>query len=438
MLQPDIDDSLQQWLAWLEHLHPVEIELGLERVAAVARRANLTQGLPPVVTVAGTNGKGSVVAVISAIYTAAGYKTGAYTSPHLVHFNERIRIDGQCAADSEITAALAFVDRHREPESLTYFESTTLAAMRVFLQADVDIVVLEVGLGGRLDAVNIWDTHCAVVTSIAIDHESWLGSDRNTIAAEKAAIARQGRPLIVAETDPPESLLAAAQTLQDNYWQVGVDYQYDMTGPGDNWQVRTPVREHNLASLSLPGVHQFGNCAAAIAAIDALNHQLPVPASVISQTVTNVGVVGRLDRYTEGGVEILLDVAHNPAAARVLAYELDSLRSTSAVSRVHAVFAVMADKDVAQIIAAVAPGVDTWHCGQLAVGRALSAEALASQLQTSGETDVFTYASVPDALQGARDLARHQPEAENRNTDLVLVFGSFFTVSEVLSLRESN
>lgn len=441
MLQPDADDSLDEWLAWLEHLHPVEIELGLDRVAAVARRAGLSERLPPIVTVAGTNGKGSVVAMVSAIYSAAGYKTGAYTSPHLVRFNERICIDGQCVSDRDIVSALAFIDGHRKPESLTYFESTTLAAMRVFLHAAVDVVVLEVGLGGRLDAVNIWDTHCAVITSIAIDHESWLGNDRNTIASEKAAIARKDKPLIVADTDPPPTLLETAQALQAQHWQVGTDYHYSAVNTEGHWQVVTPVREHDLPRPSLSGSHQFGNCAAAIAAIDAMDAQLPVAPDIISQTVTKVSVVGRLERYTADGVEILLDVAHNPAAARVLAVELESIRSASPGARIHAVFAVMADKDVDQIIAAVAPNVDSWHCGQLSVGRALPADTLVLKLRSEGERDVSAYGSVSDAVQGASDRVIRErvisrPAVVGQTADLVLVFGSFFTVSEVLSLRE--
>lgn len=438
MLQPDSTDSLEDWLAWLEHLHPVEIELGLERVSAVARRAGLFERLPPVVTVAGTNGKGSVVAIVSAIYTTAGYKTGSYTSPHLVRFNERIRINGDCVGDQDIVNALAFIDDLRNPESLTYFESTTLAAMKIFLQSEVDVVVLEVGLGGRLDAVNIWDTQCAVVTSIAIDHESWLGSDRNAIAAEKVAIGRKGKPLIVAEPDPPATLLETARTIQVQHWQVGTDYHYDTAVSENGWQVVTPLRDHRLPELTLSGEHQRGNCAAAIAAIDALDPILPVSPAVISQTVTNVTVEGRLERYTSGGVEILLDVAHNPAAALVLAAELESLRASSVNCQIHAVFAVMADKDVAEIIASVAPCVDSWHCGQLAVGRALSAAALKVQLNAAGEKDVSTYDSVLDALQGARERVLQQPESENQARQLVLVFGSFFTVSEILSSSESD
>jgi len=430
--------TLAQWLAWLEFLHPVGIELGLERVSAVAQRAGLLSGLPPLVTVAGTNGKGSVVVTLAAIYTAAGYCCGAYTSPHLVHFGERIRIAGSPVDDADIVAALALIESHRGDVSLTFFEATTLAAMQVFMQSGVDVVILEVGLGGRLDAVNIWNTDCAVVTSIAVDHESWLGSDRNTIAAEKVAIARRGCPLIVAETHPPAAISDYARKSGAILWQVGDAYHIERdTAPG-RWLLTTPVARHHLPHPALPGDHQIDNSAAAIAAVDALQLALPVAQGVVASALTQIQLPGRLQWIEEDGVEILLDVAHNPAAAVVLAAALVAALGSitrSRACRVHAVLAVMADKNAAGIIAAVAACISSWHCGQLAIDRALPASELAGQLAAAGQQNVTTYASVTSALDGALECARVNSHCCD---DLVLVFGSFYTVSAVLIRREAN
>ncbi|MBX2823315.1 MAG: bifunctional folylpolyglutamate synthase/dihydrofolate synthase [Gammaproteobacteria bacterium] len=450
--------ALEDWLAWLEHLHPQEIDLGLDRVLAVARRAGVLEHLPTIITVAGTNGKGSVVATLAAIYSAAGYRTGAYTSPHLIKFNERIRIDGECASDQVITRALAHVESHRYDTSLTYFEATTLAAMQVFLTAKVEVAVLEVGLGGRLDAVNCWDTDCAIITSVAVDHESWLGNDRNTIGAEKVAVARAGKPLILADTDPPPSLRQHADSIGALAWCWGIDYLYERrSGAGtatDGWSVSTPLRQHRLPLPALPGDHQLGNAAAAIAAVDALEDVLPVTPATICATLPDVNLPGRLQSQRERGVEVLLDVAHNPAAAAALAASIATAQSVSgaagkqgSVRRTHAVAAIMADKAVTEIIEHLLPLIDYWYCARLSLDRALPPEELAAVLQQSGVSKdrISIHDTVAAALDSAvsaaddaaTDDGAFSAEASNNKRDnaehLVLVFGSFFTVSDVMS-----
>jgi len=459
---PAANASLHEWLSWLEELHPTEIDLGLERVAAVAERAGLTQDLPLIVTVAGTNGKGSVVATIAAIYQSAGYTTGAYTSPHLVTFNERIQIDRQCVSDQTITAALAYVETYRHATSLTYFEATTLAAMRVFQTAGVDVAVLEVGLGGRLDAVNCWDTDCAVVTSIAIDHESWLGSDRNVIAAEKVAVARPGKPLIIAETDDLPALQQKATDNSAHVWRSGQHYRYTQpdantvantspdTATAEYWTVTTPTRTHSLPVPALPGQHQFANTAAAVAAIDALAPKLPVSAEQVLTAIPDVILPGRLQAMELQGVKILLDVAHNPAAAAALASALATVKSRQSeidTPHIHAVVAIMADKDVDEIIHPLSAHIDSWYCAQLSVERALAAEELALKLRHFGQQNVSTHASVAAALEHAVKVAQGgqltgeqtgKQRPEHPEHHLVVVFGSFYTVSDVMSRPESD
>ncbi len=356
---PETGASLDEWLVWLETIHPVSIDMGLERVSKVADRLMLRPLTQPLILVGGTNGKGSTVAMLSAIYTLAGYKVGAYTSPHIDHFCERIRIDQQMADEREVVAALAFIESQRAPQTLTYFEYTTLAAMRVFMQQQCDVYLFEVGLGGRLDATNLWDADCAVLTSIALDHESYLGSDLSVIATEKAAIARAGKSLIVGEINPPASLFAYADKHR---------IQLNHVGGHD-------VKE--LPQTAMSGLHQRRNAACALAAVAQLANRLPVSDETLTQALLSSSLSARFERLSVDGVEVILDVAHNPAGAQALAaaWQLEYKELPAQI-----IFAVLADKDVRGVITALSPIAAGWHCIGLDVARASPVEALKAEL----------------------------------------------------------
>lgn len=425
---PDRQTSLDQWQKWLEYLHPLEMELGLERVRSVAEKAGLLDELPPIVTVAGTNGKGSVVSMLSSVYTEAGYRTATYTSPHLLRFNERICIDQVEAHDQTIVDALVIIEEHRNGVPLTYFEFTTLAAMQIFVASKVDVVVLEVGLGGRLDAVNIWDASCTILTSIAVDHESWLGSSRADIAAEKVAVARSGTPLICAEPDPPRVIETFVRDNDVSNWQVNRDYRYRLVD--NQLHVNTSTVSFELPRPGLAGYHQAGNAAAVVVAVNAIKKILPVDSDALGNGLQKASVAGRFEKREFCGVELILDVAHNPAAARALSRSLSDLAPDKVV---HAVFAMMGDKDIKGVVEEVGPDVATWHLGNLDLERAMSAELLQEEL--SGlvpDKEITMYESVTKAFHGAVKLA-----LSGQKQQLVLVFGSFYTVTEVMEILDT-
>ncbi|MGQ7843555.1 bifunctional folylpolyglutamate synthase/dihydrofolate synthase [Granulosicoccus sp. 3-233] len=403
---PDVPGTaapLAQWLSWLETIHPVAIDMGLDRVSRVADRLQLRPVDCPVVLVGGTNGKGSTVAMLSAIYGAAGYRVGAYTSPHIDDFRERIRINGEMASARDVVDALAFVEAGRPPETLTYFEYTTLAAMQIFRQAQCDVCLLEVGLGGRLDATNLWDADCAVVTSIALDHEEFLGSDISVIATEKAAIGRTGRTLVVGEPDPPASLSSFANREGIRLEQVG------------------DLPSSALPLTNLQGEHQRRNAACAAAVVTQLDERLPVSAETLRTALLKVGIPARFEQGHCDGVSVVMDVAHNPAGAEALCR---TWQQVFAGQRAEVVFAALADKDLAGIVAALEPVVAHWHCVQLDVARAMPLEQLAQSVQEASEHPLSQHASVADAWQTASAAAR-------KNGTAVLVAGSFHTIASV-------
>lgn len=402
--------------------------MGLQRVSRVADRAQLLAGLPKLITVAGTNGKGSVVAMLNAVYLTAGYRVGSYTSPHISRFNERICIDSEMVSDRQIVDALCWVETHRGEDTLTYFEFTTLAAMRIYTVEKLDVVILEVGLGGRLDAVNIWDTDCAAITSIAVDHESWLGSDKNTIAREKVGIARTLTPLVVGDNEPPSSLLEHAQAIDAQLWQIGQDFHYRPIN-ANQWQLTLPDRKVLLSPPALTGAHQYNNAATALACVEALQSVLPVSDNALSSGLMNAHLAGRFELRCIEGLEIIIDVAHNPAAAEALSRSLQEVMQDR---KAHAVFGIMSDKDIDSVVSIVAPCVATWHCGQLDVPRALPATELTAMLAHAGihGDDCRSYASVASAFSAAQERARQS------ESDYVLVFGSFFTVTAAIELMD--
>ena len=400
---PDTAAPLSTWLTWLETIHPVAIDMGLDRVSLVADRIGLRPVDKPLILVGGTNGKGSTVAMLSAIYTAAGYRVGTYTSPHISDFRERIRINGEMAAASDIVEALAYVEAQRAPQTLTYFEYTTLAAMRVFLQAQCDVYVMEVGLGGRLDATNLWDADCAVVTSIALDHEDYLGSDLSVIATEKAAIGRRGKVLVVGQSEPPESLFTFTVEQAIRVVYVG------------------GLSPDSLPVTNLKGAHQRRNAGCAVAVVENLQKLLPVEKDTVEQALKSVRVAGRFDCITHAGVNVVLDVAHNPAGAEAL---LQAWREEFGEVQAQVVFSALADKDLAGIVSALDPVVAGWHCFELHVSRATPLNTLTNELQRVSTKAIRSHASADQAWQAARVAAA-------AGSQPVLVAGSFHTIADI-------
>lgn len=435
-------DTLDQWLSHLESAHPVGIDMGLTRISRVRDALGLSFACP-VITVGGTNGKGSTCALLEAMLLAAGYHVGCHTSPHLLAFNERARIDGAPASDAELLEHFAVVEAARaglrEPLTLTYFEFTTLAIMHLFASRGLDVVILEVGLGGRLDAVNIIDADCAIVTSIDIDHAQYLGNTREAIGLEKAGIFRAGRPAIVGDPLPPQSLVRYAEAIGADLWRVGRDFRYEGQGQApaeggaaQQWRyVGRGMSRPALAFPALRGANQLLNAAAALAALEALRDRLAVGAQDIRVGLASVELPGRF-QVLAGRPTVVLDVAHNPHAGAVLAHNLGSM---GYFPYTHAVFGAMHDKDIDGIIAHLRGEIDYWHVCDLPVARAASAASLAARLQAAGasgpsgssQPGVREYANAADAYNSALGEA-----SEN---DRIVVFGSFHTVAGVMAYR---
>lgn len=413
--------NLQDWLNHCERLHPKTIEMGLERVAQVAQAMGLRFDCP-VVTVAGTNGKGSTCAMLESVYRHAGYKTGLYTSPHLVYFQERCCINGQPVSEADLLAHFAKVEAFRGEITLSYFEFTSLALFSCLASAHLDVVILEVGLGGRLDAVNVIDTDCAVITSVDLDHMELLGPDRESIGAEKAGIMRAEKPVVISDPSPPDSLLKHAAGLHAEVWQVMKDVQF--SGDNQQWTWRGRGRTYSgLAYPALRGANQLVNAAGVIAVMEAMRSQLPVTAQAIRAGLSTVTWPGRF-QLLPGQPAIVLDVAHNPHAAAALAHNLDAM---GFFPRTHAVVGAMADKDVAGLLRRLMPLVECWYFCDLPTPRAASAKDLKEVLQTFKPP---TTASA--SLHKGPSEAVHEALLAADPADRILVFGSFFTVGGVL------
>lgn len=409
--------TLAEWLAWQEQLHPKSIELGLERVRSVALRLGLLPARAVTLTIAGTNGKGSSSTLAAAIYREAGYRTGLYTSPHLQHYNERVAIDGVPASDTELCRAFLAIEQARGATPLTYFEFGTLAALWLFREADVRVQVLEVGLGGRLDAVNIVDADAALITNIGLDHTDWLGQDRESIGREKAGVLRQGRPAVLVERHPPESVLAAAETLQVPLLRLGRDYDFSPRDTAWRWQGPS-VALDELPLPALPGAMQLQNASGVLALVESLRGTLPVETPAIAAALRSLSLPGRLQRVGA----CLLDVGHNAEAAEVLAEHLRSLRPAG---RVLLVLGMLADKPVEAFARLLQPLVSRAFLGGLPGARGLDAQALQARLRSLGmETEACR--DIPEALRRAQ--AQAEPE------DLVVVTGSFITVAAALDV----
>ena len=411
--------TLEQWLDWQETLHPSGMKLGLARVRAVVSRLEWSDRPFPVITVAGTNGKGSTVAILESILGAAGYRTGVYTSPHLVRYNERIRIGRREADDGSIVASFDRLDRTRGELLLTYFEFGTLAAVDLFRRAGVDVAVLEVGIGGRLDAVNVFDPDVSVITPIDIDHVKWLGPDRESIAREKAGVLRTGVPAIVSDREPPSSLLARARELGAPLYRLGEEFAALPSGAGWRWRGPGETIE-SLPRPSLFGEFQLDNAAAALMAVRCLPAR-PVDRDAMCAGLLDIGLRGRYERL--GGSPLrILDTAHNPHAARSLA---SSLAADPCAGRTLAVVGMLGDKDHLGVLGALGGEVDAWYVGSLGGPRGMSSAALAEVVRVVGGGPVACYPSVAEAHAAAARAAG----AEDR----VVIFGSFHTVGEVLA-----
>ena len=414
-------ETLEHWLAYCERLHPKTIELGLERVQAVAARMALRFDCP-VISVAGTNGKGSTCAMLEAIALQAGYRTGLYTSPHLVDFEERCRLHGDIVQPDVLVPHFERVEAARQGVTLTYFEFTTLAIMSLLSQANLDLAILEVGLGGRLDAVNIVDADCAVITSIDLDHMDYLGPDRESIGREKAGILRTGKPAIVSDPVPPQSVLDRAVEIGADLWLLGRDFNFS----GDKLQWAWAGRGRRYAGLAYPalrGANQLINASGALAALEALRSRLPVSAQAVRNGLAMVELPGRF-QIVPGQPALVLDVAHNPHSAAALAANLDAM---GFYPTTHAVFGAMADKDVVPMLRKLGPMVDRWYFTDLPTPRAASAQSLLEQWRTQEtrkDVSASTHADPVAALAAAAAAA--DP------ADRIVVFGSFYTVGGVL------
>ncbi|HET7371160.1 MAG TPA: bifunctional tetrahydrofolate synthase/dihydrofolate synthase [Gammaproteobacteria bacterium] len=414
-------NTLSQWLDWQASLHPTAINLGLDRVVAVAANLTPKPRNTHVITVGGTNGKGSCVGYLESILLAGGYRVGAYTSPHLERYNERVRIAGCEVDDAALCAAFERVDQGRGNTSLTYFEFGTLAALDIFWHEQLDVVVLEVGLGGRLDAVNIVDADCAIVTNVALDHIEWLGPDRESIGREKAGIFRAGRAAVCADRNPPVSLLQTADGIGAELWRIGRDFDWQRRQENAAWQVKTRNGTiDNLPLPRMPGAHQLDNAAAALAALQALNGRLPLEAEAIRAGIAATQLPGRFE-ILPGEPATILDVAHNPDAARVLA---EALAATRGEGRTLAVLGMMRDKAIDEVAAVLAPQVDQWYLASLPGPRGLDADELRDRLAA-------VLAPADCELAGTPWQAWQQAEAAAQAGDRIVVCGSFVTVADV-------
>ncbi len=422
-------EHLADWLAWQEGLHPNAIELGLARVRQVLQRLGMTAPCCPVITIAGTKGKGSCAAILASILSAAGYRVGLFTSPHLHRYNERIRIAGGEVSDASLCAAFERIDQARGDISLTYFEFNTLAALLCFDTAALDVWLLEVGMGGRLDAVNVIDADVAIVTSIGLDHTEWLGNDLDSIAREKAGIFRAGKPALFGSLAMPDAIQQVAEQVGARLQRAGTDFVCQPDGKTWAW-VMGETRIDGLPMPALVGEVQLANASTALAALHLLTERLPVTRLAVENGLRQVCLPGRLQQVIEQrtGAEWIVDVAHNTLSAEVLARHLSTLPRR----RTLAVIGLMADKDLTGITAAVGAQVDAWLGVDLPTARALPASLLAAQLRSAGLTVVGT-GQLPAAFDHARELV-----AAGR-FERVLVFGSFFTVGPALEwLTDSN
>ena len=441
--------TLEDWLLWQESLHLSEIDLGLDRIGKVAKKLDLLSPSFPIITVAGTNGKGSTVAFLDSILRAEGYKTGAYTSPHLINYNERILLNGEQANDATIIQAFEAIDEARRTIkddtgelvdiSLTYFEFSTLAAMFIYQQQNVDVAVIEVGLGGRLDAANLWDASLAIITSIGVDHIDWLGDDRDIIAIEKSGIMRKDTPAICGDTNPPNTIATEAKRIGAQLQQINSEFSFIPTNAlskgktNKSWQWKNQEVTLDLQLPIMPGEFQLNNAASAIAGLFSIKSLLPVSLNAINTGLKNAQVIGRL-QVIQTQPEWLIDVAHNPHAAKQLA---KYIQENPVNGKTYALFSMLRDKDINEVLNLMDSVIDEWHIVATKGSRGLSLEELKQyfnqqnikknterNLQLNTLTQVISYDSFSDACDALKNMTKDE--------DRVVAFGSFLVISEIL------
>lgn len=424
--------TLDQWLNWQASLHPREIELGLTRCHIVARRLNLLHPQFPIISVAGTNGKGSSVILLDAILAASGYRVGRYTSPHLLRYNERICIAGQEATEVELCYAFELIDQARDEVSLTFFEFATLAAMFLFQKHHVDVAVLEVGLGGRLDAVNIFDCDIALVTAIDIDHVDWLGTDRESIGLEKAGIFRSQRPAVCSDPNPPLSLIQYAQQLHVPLFYPDRDFTYHKESENTwSWRFLNPstlLSKIDIDFSHLPRPHLLGdfqlqNAAGVLMVLNLLSEQLIFSQTALNQGLINAFLPGRF-QVLPGKITRILDVAHNPLGAKVLTRLLHQYPGQG---QTHAIIGMLEDKDIAAFLTIMQDSITHWHLAPLNTPRTATVQCLVDKLSDLGVTRIYSYSSITNAYSHLLSHLHHP--------DRIVICGSFYTVYEVMRLE---
>ncbi len=422
MVSPStLPDNLAGWLTYIEALHPKSIAMGLDRVNVVKQRLNLTKTFP-IIIIGGTNGKGSTCAMLERIYTVAGYRVGCYTSPHLLAYNERVRVAETNTNDQDLCLTFAAVEAARQDTELTYFEFATLAAYWHFIQSTIDIAVLEVGLGGRLDAVNIFDPDCTIITSIDLDHMEFLGNSRESIAYEKAGIFRTGITAICGEPNPPYTLIQHAEKIQADLKLINQDFSFK--SQAHSWTYRDLTGE--IADLPFPalvGAFQLYNAACVIAAVRAVQHRLVVSISQIVEGLKTVSLAGRFQKFNQQRT-VILDVAHNPHAAMGLAHNLSQ---NACMGRTFGVFAMLADKDIGGVVEILKAQIDVWYLAGINQKRGATAVQLQTIIQEQSiSTEVHNFVDITTAYR--------QACIDATENDRIVVFGSFFTVADVMRI----
>lgn len=422
LISPKATDSLETWLSYLEKSHFKPIDMGLERIRKVAEELDLLKPAPYVITVAGTNGKGSTCKLLEMALLKAGLKVGVYSSPHLIHYNERVRIQGQAVGNADLITTFDYIEQHKSA-SLTYFEFGTLAALDLFRKAKVDVAILEVGLGGRLDATNIVDPDFAVITSIDIDHVEFLGDNREAIGREKAGIFRPNIPVVIGESDCPQSILDHAKELQCHVFRRDIDWKFSVESDRLQWQSKT-----KSLTVPLPKIPQ-PNCATALAVLTQLPFELSdeilVQAVAEAQMTARFQLLGEQDFATFSQnrplAQVIIDVGHNPHAARYLADRLAEWIQPN--RKIYAVFSALVDKDLSGIVEPLEELIDEWHCAGLQGYRGQSGTEVKSKLLTAlPNAKAVAYENVIEASQVLFETASEQ--------DIILVFGSFHTVAD--------
>lgn len=432
MNTPNNQSTLEQWVDWLLHLHAQEIDLGLERIRLVAEKMQVTRPAPFIISVAGTNGKGSSVAMLASILSAAGYNVGTYTSPHILKFNERIQINGVCVADQQIVDAFTAIEDQRKQTKLTYFEFSTLAALVIFKQAELDVVILEVGLGGRLDAVNVVDADASLITAIDVDHIDWLGDDRNVIAVEKAGIMRKGKISVCSDPNPPKTLIDYAAGLQVQLVCLKTDFDYQKDSLNNQaWSFNFNQDGKVAVTLSMPQLHgdfQLQNASGVVALLFKIESRLPVEIKHINNGLAEVKHPGRMQTLQINNQAWLIDVAHNPQSAQVLAEYLEK-RGGDPHNSI-ALFSALNDKDMLPMIKAIKPFVSQWAIADLDIPRSTEVQQLAGILLQAGveQQQICEFESIALATDYVKSCDKSN----------VLVWGSFFTVAQTLEELEAD